>query len=126
MKITKQVGSNDCGLYAIAVATLLAHDVDPTTVIFEQNEMRSHLAECFMRQRMKLFPTKKKTRVTNSVLKKVIIFVCPICGMPEGSPDEESKESEMVQCDKCDVWHHSSCVPIYDKDKEWYCQTCMI
>ena len=46
--MTKQMVSNDCGLY---VATSLAHQVDPTTVIFEENEMRSHLAECFMKQK---------------------------------------------------------------------------
>ena len=48
--MTKQMGSNDCGLYAIAVATSLAHQVDLTTVIFEENEMRSLFAECFMKQ----------------------------------------------------------------------------
>ena len=48
--MTKQMGSNDCGLYAIAVATSLAHQVDHTTVIFEENEMRSQFAECFMKQ----------------------------------------------------------------------------
>ena len=83
MKMTKQVGSNDCGLYAIAVATSLAHQVDPTTVIFEQNEMRSHLAECFMKQKLTLFPTKKRTRPSSSVLRRVTIFICPICVMPK-------------------------------------------
>ena len=70
MKMTKQVGSNDCGLYTIAVATSLAHQVDPTTVIFEENEMRSHLAECFMKQKLTSFPTKKRTRPASSVLRQ--------------------------------------------------------
>ena len=29
MKTTKQVGSNDCGLFAIAIATALAYKTDP-------------------------------------------------------------------------------------------------
>ena len=49
MKLTKKIESNDCGLYAIAIATALAYEVDPSTLLFEQNEMRTHLANCFMR-----------------------------------------------------------------------------
>ena len=63
MKMTKQMGSNDCGLYAIAVATSLAHQVDPTTVIFEENEMRSQFAECFMKQKNNSISNKKRELV---------------------------------------------------------------
>ena len=68
MKLTKQIGSNDCGLYAIAIATALAYEVDPSTSLFEQNIMRTHLANCFMRQHLAQFPTKKTQRTTNSIL----------------------------------------------------------
>ena len=37
---------NDCGLYAIAITTALAHTIDPATVIFDQAMMRSHLIKC--------------------------------------------------------------------------------
>ena len=60
MKMTKQMGSNDCGLYAIAVATSLAHQVDLTTVLFEENEMRSLFAECFMKQKNNSISNKKR------------------------------------------------------------------
>ena len=93
--MTKQMGSNDCGLYAIAVATSLAHQVDPTTVIFKKNEMRSHFAECFIKQKITPFPTKKRTRPASSVLGRVTIFMCPICVMPEGISEDETG---MVKC----------------------------
>ena len=40
----------DCGLYAIAYATYLAHGKDPkrlTTRYFKQELMRYHLVKCF-------------------------------------------------------------------------------
>ena len=42
----KQSGGSDCWLYAIAIATALAYDLDPATLIFEQNEMRPHSVQC--------------------------------------------------------------------------------
>ena len=43
----KQEGHRDCGLFAIATATLLAHGCDPTSYKFEQPAMRKHLLDCF-------------------------------------------------------------------------------
>ena len=118
MKLTKQIGSNDCGLYAIAIATALAYEVDPSTLLFEQNEMRTHLANCFMRQHLTQFPTKKTRRTTNSILSTVTVYVCPACKLTENGID-------MVQCEQCEIWYHDPCVPNYDKDKEWFCPTCI-
>ena len=43
--IHKQIGENDCGLFAIAVATALAFGSDPDG--FQQSGMRAHLLKCF-------------------------------------------------------------------------------
>ena len=86
MKLTKQIGSNDCGL-----ATALAYEVDPSTLLFKQNEMRTHLANCFMRQHLTQFPTKKTRRTTNSILSTVTVYVCPACRLTENGID-------MVEC----------------------------
>ena len=72
MKMTKQVGSNDCKLYAIAVATALAYEIDPTFLIFAQDEMRSQ-------QKFTPLPTKRKCRIENPVLTNFIMYKCPIC-----------------------------------------------
>ena len=45
--------------------------------------MRSHLKECFEKQKMDPFPVKKKSRVNNTIFKEVTMFICPKCKMPD-------------------------------------------
>jgi hypothetical protein len=54
--IQRQIGSNDCGLFAIATAVDLALGIDPCTVTYKQGEMRKHLLACFKQQHLTLFP----------------------------------------------------------------------
>ena len=56
LKMQKQEGNHDCGVFAIAVATSLAHSTDP--VHFQQDQMRSHLHRCFENNKLTLFPCK--------------------------------------------------------------------
>lgn len=44
-RMHKQKGGNDCGLFAIAVATALAFGSNPFQ--FQQSGMREHLLKCF-------------------------------------------------------------------------------
>ena len=37
---------SDCALYAMAVATSLATNADPASVIFDQVDLRSHFRQC--------------------------------------------------------------------------------
>ncbi len=53
----KQEGSRDCGVFAIAFATAIAHRKDPSRLRFKQVEMRKHLLACFRDKKMTLFPT---------------------------------------------------------------------
>ena len=50
----KQRGSDDCGLYAIAICTSLAHGHQPTTYI--QETTRNHLVKCFEENFLTVFP----------------------------------------------------------------------
>ena len=43
MKMAKQYGSTECGFYAIATMVCLAFRNDPTTVVFDQSMLKSHL-----------------------------------------------------------------------------------
>ena len=55
----KQKGTTDCGLFAIAYATEIAEGTDFDALCrmkFNQNEMRSHLLECFEKQEIARFP----------------------------------------------------------------------
>ena len=57
-KLQKQVGGSDCGPFAIAVATSLAHQRDPSALMFEQTVMRAHLVQCFEKGKLTPFPCK--------------------------------------------------------------------
>ena len=46
VKIEKQTGVDDCGLYAIANATCVCFGQDPALMKFNQSLMRLHLAQC--------------------------------------------------------------------------------
>lgn len=57
----KQSGGSDCGLYAIAIATALAYDLDPAILIFEQNEMRPHFVVSVIKKINTISSFKMKT-----------------------------------------------------------------
>ena len=38
MKIPQQLKTKDCGLFAIAIATVLASGLDPTEIVFHQGD----------------------------------------------------------------------------------------
>ena len=54
--IPKQLGSNDCGVYAIANAAALCFGKNPASLRFNQAIMRLHLVECLERKKIALFP----------------------------------------------------------------------
>ena len=45
--VTKQSGSADCGVFAIAYITSIAFGLDPAQYVFNQAAMRPHLQKCF-------------------------------------------------------------------------------
>lgn len=51
----KQLGFDDCGVFAIANAVHLAKGGDPADAKFSQNLMRSHLIKCFEELKMTTF-----------------------------------------------------------------------
>ena len=62
--VTKQNGSNDCGLFCIAYAVDLAEGNDPSDFEYDQSCMRWHLVECFKKGKLALFP--RNSRNLNS------------------------------------------------------------
>ena len=118
MVTPRQFGSTDCGLYAIAVSTAIAHGIDPSNQVFTQEEMRPHFVECLESQCLKSFPVQKKHRVKNPVITLKTIYLCPVCNKPDFG-------EKMVGCDQCYDWYHDSCVPPYNPEEEWYCNKCI-
>ena len=54
--ISKQMGGQDCGIFAIAIATTLAFGKDPAPMKFKQSGLRSHLVDCIDAMKMSPFP----------------------------------------------------------------------
>ena len=54
----RQKGSKDCGVYAIAFATAIAFDQNPSRQNFKQEDMRAHLVNCFNKNQISVFPCK--------------------------------------------------------------------
>ena len=54
----KQKGVKDCGIFAIAFATAIAHGLNPSRQNFNQQAMRAHLVDCFHNKLLTLFPCK--------------------------------------------------------------------
>ena len=54
--VQQQMGSTDCGLFAIAYAFYAAWGNQLTKLCFDQSKMRQHLLECFQQQKLTAFP----------------------------------------------------------------------
>ena len=62
--LTRQLCSIDCGQYALATMTCLATVVDPTCVIFDQDEPQPHLVNILEQQAVSALPIKRSIRPT--------------------------------------------------------------
>ena len=60
--VTKQSGSSDCGLYAIAYITHLAFGLDPSLFVFRQESLRGHFIWCLENKMLNTFPILRERR----------------------------------------------------------------
>ena len=56
MNMQGQIGGDDCGLFAIAIAVDLAYGNDPSIIRYDQHAMRSHLVSCLDHLHFGIFP----------------------------------------------------------------------
>ena len=120
MNVVRQVGSQDCGLYAISFITSLAHEEDPTIIKYEQQEMRDHLLKCFDKKELFPFPSKRR-KVLSSVLKSETFNIYCSCRLTE--------KGDMICCDSCNEWFHQSCIHVdtsINIDNDWFCAKCSL
>ena len=61
--VMRQPNTNDCGLFAAAIATELAHYSDPALCRWDTSKMRQHLLLCLETGKMTRFPTLGKRRI---------------------------------------------------------------
>ena len=50
------IGSNNCGVFAVAVCIEVLLKKNPSHIVFDENKMRSHLCSCFEEKCMSSFP----------------------------------------------------------------------
>ena len=118
MNVQKQVGTADCGLFALAFVTAVVHGHNPTKLYFDQKNMRPHLIESLEKMEASMFPVIKTQTKRRDTLKQIIIPVYCICRLPESD--------RMVECTGCLKWFHVRCVGSEQNFSDsWYCSACL-
>jgi len=120
VNVDGQLNLSDCGVYAIAYATHLAHDLDPGAVSRERSALRAHLKSCLEAGRMRCFPRKghRLVRSRRRTLKTIFELVHCICRMPNSKP--------MVKCTNCSKWFHYVCIELKKRPsfgRKWLCNS---
>ena len=95
MDVQKQSGGYDCGVFAIAFATALAHGINPGKYLFNQHVMRKHHLKCIEMVNITMFPVLKIRRAEDRMKSEDAFEIYCTCRMPE-YPDVD-----MIQCCKC-------------------------
>ncbi len=118
-----QMGSCDCGLFAIAYAVAVAFGKDPEVCIFNQEMMRKHLFHCFTEGILTPFPGRASNSATNTLGESIDVHC--YCRMPE------FKDIPMIECTNCLKWFHYVCCEnvseecMDSSDIEWFCCNCL-
>ena len=129
--VQQQTNSDDCGVFAIAFLVELLFGGDPTTVKFDVGKMRSHLYSCLQSGKFDHPFPKIEGKHEHSLPYKLLLEVpvyC-VCRMPHFEGDDEVRELQMADCDRCHQWYHRSCLAVPDyvfkqKNKFWFCSKC--
>ena len=131
VNVQRQVGTAECGVFAIAFAYALCNGVDPHTIGIDQHASRAHLLKCFKIRALSPFPTMSRPRRMGRkriiVERKVKVFCT--CRLPFSKTDNTL--GPMVACQKCKKWYHQCCknIPsaVYSNVKSiWFCDTCVV
>ena len=125
MNIQGQPNSHDCGMFAIACATEIAHERNPVLCHWTVPLMRKHLLACLEKGHMDCFPITRKRRngLGTAVRKSIRENIYCLCRMPDD-------KQPMIQCGSCMRWHHLQCVALDEKGSyddvefKWMCSLC--
>ena len=70
IKCYEQVGSTDCGLFAIACALDISNGNNVYDLVYDQTKMREHLIACFELRKITKFPLYEKKNTEKVVTYK--------------------------------------------------------
>ena len=97
-----QKNGNDCGLYAFANAVALCNGLNPAHLVYNQNEMRSHLMKCMEKKEFTVFPGETHISQGFQLNGTIVEKLYCSCKLPE--------DSELYfECSKCKGWYHTDC-----------------
>ena len=92
--VQRQVGGSDCGLFSIAFATALVFGQHSGQLMFDQNQIRTHLLQCLEASETLPFPVKKMKRtIQMKAIQKVKVYC--VCRMPSCT------NSDWIECSTC-------------------------
>ena len=116
----QQHESSDCGLFALAFASVLASGSHPSGYRFQQKLLRHHLHMCLEQNTFQGFPITRLGRVNMKAIKySYSIAIYCYCRMPE------TFAKTMNKCDRCSKWFHLDvCVDTNFLNK-WFCENCI-
>lgn len=132
---SKQENWYDCGVYAIANATSILLNQDPSQVTFDPAKLRAHFLTCLKNCKLSLFPTVKSPARRSKPSKRHVVKVYCLCRCPNRltlSQELDDRE-KMVQCDaiSCNMWYHKGCLGLEDhsafeedRNLKWICPKC--
>lgn len=113
-KVQCQKNQVDCGIYAVAFLTDLCHRLDPSAFEYASSrELRKHLVQCFEQGRMSPFPSSASSKARPLINDLNVYCSCRLPYVLEYKKRKEvqtGEDVEMIQCDFCNNWYHSSCV----------------
>lgn len=117
----QQQNNFDCGVFAIAFVTSLAHGQDPNTILYDRRSLRTHLQLCMSKRHFTPFPSKpgRPTRGKNSsqAAEEVMYSEKVFCICRRTGYRLKSDQWDMVRCDACKEWYHRMCINNYPVNK---------
>ena len=72
IRVQQQKGYNDCGLFAIGTLIALWNDVDPTTIVYRQSEMRNNFND-FIDSKMLILAFRHDIQPASSIKERVFV-----------------------------------------------------
>lgn len=78
----QQNNSDDCGVYAIAFATALLFNLDPSKVTFHSGKLRNHLKSCLLRRELTPFPSVGSRCANERESSETVVDVICSCRRP--------------------------------------------
>ena len=128
IECSQQRGGNDCGLFACAFATSLLFNHDPADNLYDQDRLRTHFMRLLDTRRVITFPATYNKRRKCKPKERFSVLVDTYCHCRLADA-EKTFNVRMVQCSKCNVFHHECCVDVPEivwngERAEYFCPIC--